>query len=79
MQGTRFSSGERLHLRKTEVPFIEHVTSDEGSSVDAAKTRAIIELPKPTDQASLQRLLAMFQYLSKFLPYLSEITKHLVI
>ena len=41
------------------------------------KIRAIIEMPPPTDVAGVQRLLGMIQYLSKFLPSLSDMTKPL--
>lgn len=38
-------------------------------------TQAISEMPAPTDKAGVQRLLDLVQYLSKFLPRLSDITK----
>ena len=68
---------EKLRLRMHEVPFIGHVATDRGLCVDPAKVRAITEMPKPTDVAAIQRLLGMSQYLSKFLPHLSDITKPL--
>ena len=67
----------KLNLRLTEVPFIRHVATDQGLRVDPAKVRAIIEMPAPTDKAGVQRLLGLAQYLSKFLPRLSNITKPL--
>ena len=39
--------------------------------------RAIIEMPPPENVASVQRLLGMVQYLCKFLPHLSDISKPL--
>ena len=68
---------DKLNLRQTEVPFIGHVATDQGLRVDPAKVRAIIEMPAPTDKAGVQRLLGLTQYLSKFLPRLSNITKPL--
>lgn len=38
-------------------------------------TQAISEMSAPTDKAGVQRLLGLVQYLSKFLPRLSDITK----
>ena len=67
--------GDKLNLRQMEVTFIGHVTTDQGLRVDPAKVRAIIEMPAPTDKAGVQRLLGLAQYLSKFLPRLSNITK----
>ena len=36
-----------------------------------------MEMPPPTDVAAVQHLLGLAQYLSKFLPHLSDITKPL--
>ena len=36
-----------------------------------------MEMPQPDDVAAIQRLLGLAQYLSKFLPHLSDITKPL--
>ena len=68
---------DKLHLRHTEVPFIGHVATDQGLRIDPAKVRAIIEMPAPTDKAEVQRLLGLAQYLNKFLPRLSKITRPL--
>ena len=68
---------DKLTLREKEVPFIGHVATDKGLRVDPAKVRAITDMPAPTDKAGVQRLLGLAQYLSKFLPRLSDITKPL--
>ena len=68
---------EKLRLRTTEAPFIGHVTTADGLRVDPDKVRAISEMPPPTDVAAVQRLLGLTQYLSKFLPHLSDLTKPL--
>ena len=68
---------DKFAVRQKEVPFIGHIATDEGLCVDPAKVRAIIEMPAPTDKAGVQRLLGLAQYLSKFLPHLSDITKPL--
>ena len=75
-QGVKLNT-EKLNLRLTEVPFIGHIATDKGLRVDPAKVRAISEMPAPTDKAGVQRLLGLAQYLSKFLPRLSDITKPL--
>ena len=59
------------------MPFIGHVATDKGLCVDPTKVCAITEMTRPTDVAAVQRLLGMAQYLSKFLPHLSDITKAL--
>lgn len=68
---------DKLHLRWQEVPFIGYVATNKGLRVDPAKARAFSEMPAPTDKAGVQRLLGLAQYLSKFLPHLSDITKPL--
>ena len=60
-----------------EVLFIGHMATDHGLCVDPAKVQAIKGMPTPKDVISVQRLLGLAQYLSKFLPHLSDITKPL--
>ena len=68
---------EKLQLREAKVPFIGHITSDQGLLVDPEKTRAIADMTVPTDKAVVHRLLAVVQYLGKLLPQLSDLTKPL--
>ncbi len=68
---------EKLNLRQQEVSFIGHVATGEDLKLDPAKVKAIHEMPAPTDKASVQRLLGLAQYLGKFLPHLTDITKSL--
>ena len=75
-RGVRMNA-DKVKLRMTEVPFIGHVATDKGLCADPAKVRAIIEMPPPENVASVQRLLGMVQYLFKFLPHLSDISKPL--
>ena len=39
--------------------------------------KAIVDMPNPTDVPGVQRLLGLAQYLAKFPPHLSDITKPL--
>ena len=66
-----------MQLRKQEVPYIGHVLTSDGLKPDPNKVKAIVEMPTPADKQSLQRLLGMITYLSKFLPNLSEVTEPL--
>ena len=68
---------EKIQLRKQEMLFIGHVATGQGLCVDPAKVQAILAMPPPTDVAAVRRLLGFTQYLSKFLPHLSDITKPL--
>ena len=73
-RGIKLNSN-KINLRSRAVPFIGHVATDKGLCVDPAKVKAITEMPQPADVAGVQRLLGMVQYLAKFLPHLSDITK----
>ena len=73
-QGVKLNT-DKLNLRMTEVPFIGHMATDKGLGIDPAKVWAIRDMPASTDKAGVQRLLGLAQYLSKFLPRLSDITK----
>ena len=65
---------KKMKLRKQEVPY---VATPEGLCVDPRKVQAIVEMPPSSDVAAVQSLLGLAQYLSKFLPHLSDITKPL--
>ena len=73
-RGLKLNS-EKLTLRQTEAAFIGHVASGNGLTVDPAKVKAVLEMLAPTYKTDIQRLLGMIQYLRKFLPHLSDITK----
>ena len=70
-------NARKARLRMFEVPFIGHVATPESLCIDPAKVRAIKEMPPPEDIAGIQCLLGLAQYLSKFLPHLSDMTKPL--
>lgn len=68
---------EKLFLRTTEAQFIVHTATAKGLRVDPDKVQAISEMTPPADVAAVQRMLWLTQYLSKFLPHLSDLTKPL--
>ena len=63
---------DKVNLRRKEVPFMGHVISEKGLHADPAKVKAILEIPTPTDVASVRRFIGFTNYLSKFLPRLSD-------
>jgi len=63
---------EKTRLRLKEVRFIEHLLTKDGIKIDPRKHDAIMKMPKPEDASAVSRLLGMVQYLSKFLPILSD-------
>ena len=68
---------DKIQFKKDKVPFIGHVATKDGVCVDPVKVQAVLEMPIPEDVAAVQRLLGFAQYLSKFLPRLSDVTKPL--
>jgi len=51
--------------------------TSEGIKIDPKKVDAITKMPKPTDVKGVMRFLGMVQYLSKFLPKLSDVAEPL--
>lgn len=64
---------EKVKLRSKEVPFMGHVITSEGLKADPEKIRAVQEMPTPTDVAGVRRFIGFTNYLSKFLPRLSDV------
>ena len=62
---------EKVNLRR-KVPFMGHVISEKGVQADPAKVKAVLEMPTPTDVAIVRRFIGFTNYLSKFLPQLSD-------
>lgn len=50
-----------------------HVISAEGLQIDPEKVKAIIAMPAPSDKDGVRRFLGLVQYVTKFIPKLSEI------
>ena len=67
----------KMCLWLPEVPFIGHVATANGLQVDPHKVKAILDMPPPGDVAGVRRILGFVQYLSKFMPHLSDMTKPL--
>lgn len=68
---------DKLRLKMDEVPFIGHILTKDGLKMDPKKLEAIHKMPLPQNAADLMRILGMVQYLSKFLPKLSDVTEPL--
>ena len=64
---------EKIRLRSKEVPFMAHVITSEGLKADQEKIRAVQVMPTPNDVAGVRRFIGFTNYLSKFLPRLSDV------
>ena len=72
----KFNSNKlRLHLK--DLPYIGHRLTTEGVKPDPDKVTAFKEMPAPTTPQEVRRFLGMANYLSKFLPKLSQISEPL--
>ena len=65
---------KKMQLRVNKVKYLGNIVSAEGFQPDPEKIRAIIEIPQPQCRQDLQRLLGMVNYLSQYIPNMSEIT-----
>ena len=66
---------DKVKLRCAVVPFLGHLISKKG--LKAAKIEAVLEMPTPPDVPSVRRFIGFTNYLSKFLPRLSDVCKPL--
>lgn len=64
---------DKMKLRLDQVPYIGHLLTNQGLKPDPEKVKAIIEMPKPQDVARVKRFISFVNYLSKFMPRLSEV------
>ena len=64
----------KVKLRQAEVKFMGHVISKDGLKPDPDKVAAIKNMPKPTSKSEVLTLLGFVNYLSKFLPKLSDVS-----
>jgi len=71
----------RSQMRNTSSDRLQYhllvIVTDKGLKVQPQRVRAIIDVPKPTDTAGVQRLLGIVQHLEKVLPHLSSVIQPL--
>lgn len=67
----------KLKYKLDKVAYLGHVLTAEGIKADPEKTRAVIDMPQPTNVQGVQRLLGVVTYLAKFLPQLSTVAEPL--
>ena len=68
---------EKLELAKDSITFVGHIISEKGMSTDPKKVEAITKLPSPASTKDVRRVLGMVQYLSRYIPYLTNIVQPL--
>ena len=65
---------DKIQLQLNEVSYMGHRITACGLKIDLEKTKAIRNMPIPTDKQGVQRLLGMVNFVQKFAPRLAEIT-----
>ena len=68
-------NASKMKLRQRSVTFLGHIITKDGLMADPGKIEAIRDMPCPTDVAGVQRFNGFVNYLSKFLPGLSDVMK----
>ena len=68
---------KRLRLRLDQVNYMGHLFTSEGLRPDPMKVEAIASMPQPDDKKAVQRLLGCVNYLSRFMPTISEVSEPL--
>jgi hypothetical protein len=59
-------------FRSTEISFLGHLVTDNGLKPDPNKVKAVLKMTTPTDVPGIQHLVGFVNYLSRFLPSLSD-------
>ena len=59
----------------SELSYIGHILKANGDQPDPFKVKAITNMPPPYDKKGVERLLDIINYLAKFIPSMSTITK----
>ena len=75
-KGVKFIS-DKIQFKISEVEYMGNLVSSDGLKPDPKKIEAIVNMPKPTDVTSLQRLLGMIKYLAQYIPNESAINEPL--
>ena len=64
----------KCHIKKSRVKFLGHYYSADGVEIDAEKVKAVANMPSPVDREGIQRFLGMLNYLSRYIPNMSNKT-----
>ena len=65
-------NGKKLKFKMDSVPYMGHLLTRDGVKPDPRKIEAITQMPRPENPKAILRLLGSVNYLSRFLPKLSE-------
>jgi len=66
---------DKCEFRKSSLTYVGHLITADGVKPDPEKVRAVAEMPRPTNTKELQTFLGFINYLTKFIPNLSQKTQ----
>ena len=64
---------KKLRLRLDQVAYMGHWFTSKGLKPDPMKVEAVVSMPRPDDKRAVQRFLVCVNYLSRFMPTISEV------
>ena len=65
---------QKCYVKVPEITFFGSVYSRNGVKPDSSRMKEIQELPSPTDKQKVLSFLGMVQYLSSYIPHVSELS-----
>ena len=68
---------DKRQFYQSSITFLGHVINREGISLDPKKTAAIQAMKPPSSITELRRFMGMVNQMSKFSPYIAQISKPL--
>ncbi|XP_053391905.1 uncharacterized protein LOC123552774 [Mercenaria mercenaria] len=68
-------SKDKCDIRKSYVSYVGHTLTSDGLKPDPEKIRAVLDMKPPQNKQQVKTFIGFIQYLSKFLPMLSEKTE----
>lgn len=77
IQQAGITLNDKCEFSKRRIKFLGHVISENGVEADPDKTKAIRDLPQPTNVKELQRFNGMVNQLAKFIPELATVNEPL--
>ena len=67
-------NGDKCQFTMSEVDFLGYIINSEGIKPPSSRTKALQELPPPTDAKMLTRYLGMFGFYQRCIPRFAEVT-----
>ena len=64
----------KCKIRKRELKYLGFIFSKEGLKLDKEQLKGITDMPTPTCKEDIRRFLGMMNFVSRFIPQMSEIS-----